>query len=799
MRIIRCHIENFGKISDMTLDFTEGMNVINQPNAWGKSTLAAFIKVMFYGLESKKEAGAVDRERNLYRPWQGGAFGGELDFETGGRTYRISRTFGKSEKFDEFHIYDLSTNLESVDFTAKVGEELFDLDGQSFKRSVFIAQSECVGQTTDAINAKLGNLAANTNDMNNYETAQETLKNLINQMSPTRSTGSIRRRKSKLLEMEQELRSYDVAEVAIRDLQSRQEASAVRKQQLMEQRDACAVELQAASEESRREEQRKTYLSLCREQEQKLETLVSLSDTFSQGVPSEEEFAEYIRKARAMEEEATGTRHLELTEQEREAYSRYQMMFAEGCPTDEEVDAQLEKLDQLTEWNKEHTGLQIQLSEREKEWLQMGTEPAGRNPKFPAIGIVGLVLAPLGLAGEIIGATPLLGLPIVLETIYMLFCACVFVVGVALILTGIHGKAKAITHIQDEQQAWEQKRQQQRAVVEDLKNKEAECNQRIWDANHGVRLFLEQYQIFCSVKDFAAKLYDIKNQTREYQRLTRKKEGFNAACTQGQNLREELVAFGLRYGFRFDEDVVAHLTNLQTEAAKYRIAAEAVEDCKARLEQFESRTDMEALREKSSFAGSLEEINSRIHALDDELEEVRGTIEQYGRQIEELQAQLDAKEEREGEFALCREQQDREEHKYDVIVATQELLARAKESFTARYMAPITKAFQKYYSMLTESGEDDWMIDANITFHKREYGELRDSRLMSAGYQDLVGICMRLALVDAMYQEEKPFLVLDDPFVNLDEEKTKRGMELLQNVSGDYQTIYFTCHSSREP
>ena len=58
---------------------------------------------------------------------------------------------------------------------------------------------------------------------------------------------------------------------------------------------------------------------------------------------------------------------------------------------------------------------------------------------------------------------------------------------------------------------------------------------------------------------------------------------------------------------------------------------------------------------------------------------------------------------------------------------------------------------------------------------------------------------MRLALVDAMYGEEKPFLILDDPFVNLDQEKVTAGNELLNEVSKEYQVIYFTCHDSRNP
>jgi uncharacterized protein YhaN len=133
------------------------------------------------------------------------------------------------------------------------------------------------------------------------------------------------------------------------------------------------------------------------------------------------------------------------------------------------------------------------------------------------------------------------------------------------------------------------------------------------------------------------------------------------------------------------------------------------------------------------------------------------------------------------------------------VKLTQDFLQKAKEQFVSKYMEPISKGFSKYYSMLTGDNRGDWMIDANINLMVREYGELRDTRWLSAGYQDLLGVCMRLALVDAMYQGEKPFLILDDPFVNLDKEKVEYGNQLLLSVANEYQVIYFTCHDSRTP
>jgi len=54
-----------------------------------------------------------------------------------------------------------------------------------------------------------------------------------------------------------------------------------------------------------------------------------------------------------------------------------------------------------------------------------------------------------------------------------------------------------------------------------------------------------------------------------------------------------------------------------------------------------------------------------------------------------------------------------------------------------------------------------------------------------------------MAMVDAMYDMEKPFLIFDDPFVNLDESRLAGAMKFLDNIAKDYQVIYFSCHKSR--
>ena len=91
MRLVSCYIENFGKWSDRLFSFEPGCNVICQENGWGKSTLAAFVRVMLYGFQDELVRDPYRNERKRYRPWQGGVYGGRLEFEAGGRMYEIGR------------------------------------------------------------------------------------------------------------------------------------------------------------------------------------------------------------------------------------------------------------------------------------------------------------------------------------------------------------------------------------------------------------------------------------------------------------------------------------------------------------------------------------------------------------------------------------------------------------------------------------------------------------------------------------------------------------------------------------
>ena len=200
MKIISCYIENFGKLHNYSINFSEGVNIICKENGWGKTTLATFIKVMFYGFEGKGKRSIEENERNRYKPWQGGTFGGQLMFDLNGTQYQVIRIFKNKPSEDTFELRDAKTNkLYNYDGKTpnSLGERIFKVDREAFIRTAFISQNDLLSFATDSINSKITNLLDNTDDMNNFESACANLTKIINNLNKNKAS-SIPKREAEI-------------------------------------------------------------------------------------------------------------------------------------------------------------------------------------------------------------------------------------------------------------------------------------------------------------------------------------------------------------------------------------------------------------------------------------------------------------------------------------------------------------------------------------------------------------------------------------------------------------------------
>lgn len=883
MRLISCHIENFGKISEQTFDFSKDCVQICQENGWGKSTLAAFIRVMFYGFAGEGKRNDVENERKRYKPWQGGVYGGMLTFEANNKQYQIFRTFGAKEKDDVFVLRDAKTNLESKDFSKKTGEELFQIDQESFCRTVFISQNDCQTSTNGSINAKLGNLAENTDDINNYEKVDEKLKSLLNGMSPTRKQGSLYKLKDEIAHIEQEVKQGILLDQSIDELNQKMtklKQEKVTIQSRLEELQEKQKEVSVYQDAKARREQYETACKQLRVRELQLQEQKSY---FPGKLPVEWELNEQIAASSELDVIQEAIRSCQLSEKEKNDFKKLERIFADRLPEETEIKEYKEKAKALNT-------LQLQIAQNrltpdEEEQLELYERVIGEE--IPKDHVIMHYSSQWGTRNQIKAELPLkekevqdfkskiaqskaeekkknpimmIGICLLLAGICLLFvqtiAGCLSLgMGAVLMFFGIYVQVtKNKTNVQKQKEYQEQ--------LHELEKSIGLSKGKMFSVENNVKCFLQKYQISYEEESVIEQLYDLKNQCKEYSNLKLKKEilstedqyqkyknmkiqvasylqqfypvevvqknsymeslfalekhreyyfslqvkqgKYQAAQERFQYQLKQLQNYLLDLSFSVPEKIHEQLLEMKEHLQQYKTAFYEYENARKRKEQLEKQLTELYIGEGADIIPNAAEVEETLEQIADSmalcnkrLQEIHETVAQYVRQLNMYQEKRAEIAENEEQLENLKAQYQENFFKYKRIEKTKEFLGIAKESFTAKYMEPILKGFKKYYQILTGKEAMQYQIDANTQLTVKEQGLQRNPLVFSTGYQDLMGICMRMALVDAMYEQEKPFLIFDDPFVNLDEEKTTGGMGFLKEIAKEYQVIYFTCHQSR--
>ena len=114
MIIKKLNIISFGMIKDKQIEFSEGLNVIEGDNETGKSTLGAFIRFIFYGLDKPG--------REKYISWGASGCSGTLTLISDGTEYRIERELTGGRTKDRITIVNSNGEILGSD---KAPWELF--------------------------------------------------------------------------------------------------------------------------------------------------------------------------------------------------------------------------------------------------------------------------------------------------------------------------------------------------------------------------------------------------------------------------------------------------------------------------------------------------------------------------------------------------------------------------------------------------------------------------------------------------------------------------------------------------
>lgn len=684
MLILSLHVENFGRLHDLDIDFKTGLNEINESNGWGKSTLSEFIRAMFYGISERSE-------RKKYQPWQGGNYGGSLTFSNDVGVYTVVRLFGNKASEDSFTLYNATTNLQCFDYSERLGEELFSLGTESFMRTMYIRQSDSnLTTANDEINAKLGNITDRV-DLNCYAHADDYLKKEENRLSKTRKTGEVWKLNDRALSLKKELNVHKNIEEDI----SRIEHEIVYRQ----------GELKACHDEQIEID--------------KMRNSILQNDRKMLNIRTKQEL---INELNAKEE----------------LYNRARHNFFDRIPSPLTIDSWKQSYNRLAEGAIRNGRLTVMLEDRDKELSQCENDyqlvkKRIRNSKRVKLAVsaffilLSILLYLFILVPQNVTVHKLILSFITIIPGIVLFCMCFI----------------------------------------PPKKLRVECE----------RLRATRMRLKDSIDTI---LQGIEDENRAL-----------------EDINHNLTASMLSCGIIREEDLKNQLKQIEKDIKEVENAKTLYEDVKRRFTDFSNSHEDNEQDVVSDKVPSTEEIDKKQELLAIKRDNLTDSLMMYRDNLKDAMAIYEEVQNNRIELRKVMAEYDRLETKLTVITRTRELLSQARENMISKYMGPLLDGFNKYFAMFTGEGYKAFSIDANMVIQKEEYGIRRSLDSYSNGYRDIFGFAERMAMVDAMFKKEKPMLILDDPFINLDNDKLNGGLKMLEKIAEEYQILYFTCSHER--
>ena len=669
MKLINCYVSSFGKLKDFSYDFSDGLNTVKQDNGWGKSTLAAFIKAMFYGLNDSKRT-LEDNERKKFAPWNSTEkFGGNLVCERNGERFKIERFFGSKESEDAVKVYYLATNKVFTEGKEieDLGKRIFSIDEEGFLSTTFFSQKDFEIKSNTSITAKYNEICE-IQDSDAFDKAVEKLDERIKELKQRGDKGKIADLKRDISLLDDSIERTKLSLKTVEEMKKDLETVNMESDNLDKSIKKLTEKLEKASKKEA-ENERKKRLSVIN---------AELADVFDKKTAAESVF--------------NGKR-----------VSESRLLDCEKCIAD------------LREESAKEKTLKADISDFVPS-VNTKVKPSGF---FKILAVISVAFALLGIILAAVGR----------------------IWALSFLGAGVIGGVIAIAKL------WSVR----------LKNlNEKQNNNKLAEI-------------------YERKMRDIKECE---QAIAEIKQGLDAFFS-GFVISDELA---------YEQKVAVLKENLKTLNECYKVSDKLnVELSELKAAGFSAGADD---------VESVAELNEKLQVATKWYKEKVSKAEQIKTRIDALESQADSIVDSENKKAELKERLSDSEKLLDILTLTKNFMLKADETLKTKYRAPLSESLNKYVKMIA-GDKVAVSIDTDLKVTVSVGGAEREADFFSKGYRNLFEICKRFALTDILFTAEKPFIILDDPFYNLDDEKLNESLSLIKKLAKEYQIIYLVCHESR--
>ncbi|MCD8293791.1 MAG: AAA family ATPase [Clostridia bacterium] len=843
MKLLSCIIQGFGKLRSVRLDFTSNLTCICEENGYGKTTLAAFLKAMFYGMDSSTKKSKFN-DRAHYLPFDGGPYGGTVIFEYKGVRYRLKRAFDPSSAAKDF--MEITPDRENAPaLEDPVGEKIFGIDKDSFERTIFITSQEIELSSTENIKTRLNNFVEGTSDDTNLQQALKKLDTRAREYSyKSGKAGLIYDEKAKA----------DKTRIAIAN-RNAISGSLAEKYERLEGYDRQIAGLRMQVSNAQTENTLRAdwdhYDELAGAARTAKESYNEICSRYPYGIPEVDEVNAARRSLAACETAHAVLQKKTFTAEDEAQLAAYNREFAGGVPKDEYLSSLADRVHKAQETENEIAALSARTPTETETALKKRFD--GRLPDASAIDALNSYEEQYRQADAAISSAPvpvpksnsnrMLQLILLITGIVVLIagigvCFAQVTAGVILIVVGVVAlvadvilylsKRTSKAHSEGSLNSAREKR-------DELSNRIGAIIMPYGYSFEGGVLFgissfkkdLEAYGSYLSgemarQEEIAAKqrersdivsilssyfnrfgisgepitdwLPKLRGQINAYNTLRERKASSDKdereTYASLKNSQNAVIGFCNRYGLPSDNTGVIRQELDEAEEDSRRASGyiDAYNDSMAKANEFMARKNLGVRPEGDSV--DIDTINAKITGL----QAARSAL---AIEIGDAEKDIESKDGLENDLADCNDRIARYTANYGIILKTMDALKAADDRLKDKYANPISGSFDRYEKTLQKTtGEKIYMTrDLNVRFEHA--GMEKGEEYLSAGQRAACALCYRLAILDNMYSGEKPFLILDDPFSSMDEGHLASSKALLIDLSRSFQIIYLTCHESR--
>ncbi|NLV88242.1 MAG: AAA family ATPase [Tissierellia bacterium] len=781
----------FGKFKNKNIQLKEGINLIYGENEAGKSTIHSFIHGMFYGfLRPNVRSALYTEEHEKYNPWDGSRYAGVLSFKYKDRIYRIERDFTKGQErtkvFDENRGEDITNSIDNG--PARVlqpGIHFFGFNTRIFSNTISIKQlgSKTEDRLGQEVIEKLINVSQSLDDDISIDKAILELRDRMAEIGTERAPTKPYARNLKSIERLQEEREKILLEKD--DYES-----------YLEEKDRLNYELKKEEnnlqylrdnlrkleiyEKAKKFEEARIIQGDIEGLEKKIEEL-SIYDHVSM-----EDYKEAINLTNSIEymEKDIGESQIKLKETEGKLESL----------EDDVRDGESQDLDQITkdynlyeELEEERNTILYNKGDNRLEFLKRDYNDNTKDmSRFKTIQVICLILSLVSLG--IMALVPSI-------RFYVLILNIVSLLGYQYNKLKLKKLKDMVNNINEQ--------------ILELENKERERKERIEEIELIQTNLLEKYKLKSKLE--LKRLYDrvqLEYISREENILL-----YNEHISTKKSLLDKIDQLKIDMENSINQlqkileknkaDNLEEFSKALEKKSLYEKHIKELESKKELLNKTLGQTTMEELvlelrdevidrnvgvLDKNQLKYEIDRSNERISDYRVALRGVEENIKILGKKISRLV-------EIEEELERKRQYKEELENEYKALELAANTIETISKDIHDEFAPDINNKVGKLIEKITNGKYNKIRVDEslNITIENPFTKELIRISDLSGGTIDQLYFSLRFSLINSMVENNFP-LILDDCFIQYDDNRLRNVMEFLVDLSHDRQVILFTCH-----